>query len=144
MAVKEFDDFEDRWTFVDEAVEKLLGSSLIMLKVEGYAIDAKSRIYRQEHILFDDSPLIYFCYHFSYTGSKMRLMLQLVAECAEEMSQYFRRKAMANDRKVVDYEMKDLFSKYTNDVCTTAFGIKINWFENENNEFCRVGKSFNN
>lgn len=124
LAVKEFDHFEDRSTFVDESVEKLLGNSLIMLKGQKWK-DMRATL----------SP--------AFTGSKMRKMLQLVVECADEMSQYFQRQAMENERKSVDYEMKDLFSKYTNDVIsTTAFGIKTNSFENENNEFRRVGKKF--
>lgn len=45
----------------------------------------------------------------------------------------------------IDYEMKNLFSKYTNDVISsTAFGYKVNSFENPNNEFYLAGKKFLN
>lgn len=43
----------------------------------------------------------------------------------------------------VDYEMKELFGKYTNDVISSAaFGYKINSFEDPTNEFYLSGKKF--
>lgn len=75
----------------------------------------------------------------AFTGSKMRQMFELISECGEDMS-----KILLNQAKVagrIDYEMKDLFTKYTNDVISSAaFGCKTNSFENPNNEFYLSGK----
>lgn len=68
-------------------------------------------------------------------------MFELIAECADEMCLTFKKKA-SNDGSV-DCEMKDLFSKYANDVISsTAFGYKVNSFENPDNEFYLAGKKF--
>lgn len=76
----------------------------------------------------------------AFTGSKMRQMFDLVSECGAEMAQTFLKRAETGS---VDCEMKDVFSKYTNDVISsTAFGYKVNSFENENNEFYQSGKKF--
>lgn len=75
------------------------------------------------------------------SGSKMRQMFDLVSECGAEMSQTLSARAKATGK--VDCEMKELFSKYTNDVISSAaFGYKINSFENPNNEFYLSGKKF--
>lgn len=122
IAVKDFDHFEDHRSFVDETVDAMFGNSLISLK------GAKWRDMRATL-----SP--------AFTGSKMRQMFELVAECADEMCSTFKKSASSTGS--VDCEMKDLFSKYTNDVISsTAFGYKVNSFENPNNEFYLAGKKF--
>lgn len=50
----------------------------------------------------------------AFTGAKMRQMFDLVAECSEQMAQTLSTMAIASGK--VDCEMKDVFSKYTNDV----------------------------
>jgi cytochrome P450 family 9 len=46
---------------------------------------------------------------------------------------------------VLSLELKELFTKYTNDViATAAFGIQCNTLENPNNEFYKMGKVFSN
>lgn len=75
----------------------------------------------------------------AFTGSKMRQMFDLISECSEEMSKILLNQAKDSGR--VDCEMKDLFTKYTNDVISSAaFGCKTNSFENPNNEFYLSGK----
>lgn len=77
----------------------------------------------------------------AFTGSKMRQMFDLVSECGDEMTKTLSTEAKSTGG--VDYEMKDLFSKYTNDVISSAaFGYKINSFKDPNNEFYLSGKKF--
>lgn len=77
----------------------------------------------------------------AFTGSKMRQMFDLVSDCGEQMAQTLT--ISAKDTGKVDCEMKDLFSKYANDVISSAaFGYKINSFEDPNNEFYLSGKKF--
>lgn len=75
----------------------------------------------------------------AFTGSKMRQMYELVSECSEEMATILLNQSKSTGR--VDCEIKELFTKYTNDViATSAFGCKTNSFENPNNEFYLSGK----
>ncbi|KAG4075135.1 hypothetical protein HA402_006152 [Bradysia odoriphaga] len=124
LAVKDFDHFEDHRSFVDEKVDAMFGNSLIMLKGSKWR-DMRATL----------SP--------AFTGSKMRQMFELVAECADEMSSTIKKKASSNGGGNVDCEMKELFAKYTNDVISsTAFGYKVNSFEDPNNDFYLAGKKF--
>jgi cytochrome P450 family 9 len=52
---------------------------------------------------------------------------------------------MSDPSDILSLELKELFTKYTNDViATAAFGIQCNTLENPNNEFYKMGKEFNN
>lgn len=75
----------------------------------------------------------------AFTGSKMRQMFELVAECTDEVVKHFTKK-IENGEKV-NVEMKDLFSRYTNDVIAScAYGLKINSLAEPENEFYINGK----
>lgn len=122
MVIKDFDHFEDHRNLIDEKVDILFGNSLFMLR------GAKWRDMRATL-----SP--------AFTGSKMRQMFELVSECGEQMTYTLMDRAKATGK--VDFEMKELFSKYANDVISSAaFGYKINSFEDPNNEFYLSGKKF--
>lgn len=55
----------------------------------------------------------------AFTGHKMRLMFELIDECSEEVTDYFLKKNSSEEgTKTVD--MKDLFSRFTNDVVATV------------------------
>jgi cytochrome P450 family 9 len=48
---------------------------------------------------------------------------------------------MSDPSDILSLELKELFTKYTNDViATAAFGIQCNSLENPNNEFYKMGK----
>lgn len=71
----------------------------------------------------------------------MRQMFELIIECAKQMSQSLSKQCESSGS--ADCEMKELFTKYANDVISsTAFGYKINTFEDPNNEFYLSGKKF--
>lgn len=123
LAIKDFDHFEDHRSFLDDNMDELFGNSLFMLK------GAKWRDMRATL-----SP--------AFTGSKMRQMYELVSECANDMANFFVKQAA--DGKELRYEMKDLFSKFSNDVIAScAFGHKVNSMENDQNDFYLTGKQFN-
>lgn len=45
------------------------------------------------------------------------------------------------ERGLIEVEMKDAFSRYTNDViASTAFGLDVNSLDNRDNEFYKMGK----
>lgn len=120
IAIKDFDHFEDHNAFVDEATDKLWGNTVFLMKGEKW---------RQMRATL--SP--------AFTGSKMRQMFELVAECADDVVKHFMLK-VENDEKV-NIEMKDFFTRYTNDVIATcAFGLKIDSFAEPENQFYQNGK----
>lgn len=122
LAVKDFDHFEDHRSFVDDDVDALFGNSLFMLHGEKWR-DMRATL----------SP--------AFTGSKMRQMFELVTDCAHEMSAYFQNEAQSG--KTINIEMKEIFSKYTNDViASAAFGIQVNSLKDPTNEFFLTGKRF--
>lgn len=114
IAVKDFDHFVDHKPFVSLTENDMFGLSLPMLTGDKW---------RQMRATL--SP--------AFTGSKMRTMFGLVSQTAAAMTETLA--ARPADR-LQSLEMKELFSKYSLDViATTAFGIGINSFEDEQNEF---------
>uniref|UniRef100_A0A8D8PE48 Cytochrome P450 9e2 n=1 Tax=Culex pipiens TaxID=7175 RepID=A0A8D8PE48_CULPI len=70
----------------------------------------------------------------AFTGVKMKQMFELVVECSEGMIEFYRKKGAQ------EYDMKDLFSRFANDVIATcAFGIKVDSSRNRENEFYKNG-----
>lgn len=120
IAIKGFDHFEDRRGFIDETVDELWGKNLLSLRGERW---------RQMRATL--SP--------AFTGSKMRQMFELISECAEDIVQHFVKKAECGE--TINIEMKDVFSRYANDVIAScAFGIKVNSFAEPENDFYLNGK----
>lgn len=120
IGIKDFDHFEDHKLFFESHQDVLFGKSLIMLNGEKWR-DMRNTL----------SP--------AFTGSKMRLMFDMVGNCAFDMAEHF--KAQVNSGKILNLEMKNTFTKCTNDViATAAFGISVDSFANENNDFYVTGK----
>lgn len=120
IAIKDFDHFQDHRSFFDGSVDEISSNVLIALKADKW---------RQMRATL--SP--------AFTGSKMRQMFELISECADEIVEHFTKKAESGEK--LDVEMKDFFSRYTNDVIATcAFGIKVNSFADPDNEFFVNGK----
>lgn len=74
----------------------------------------------------------------AFTGSKMKLMFELIVECSEALVAYYREQG---DDVAKEWDMKDVFARFSNDVIATcAFGIKVNSSSDRDNEFYRKGK----
>ncbi|XP_031624487.1 uncharacterized protein LOC116341517 [Contarinia nasturtii] len=124
IAIKDFEFFEDHRVLIDEKTDALFGNSLIALHGEKW---------RQMRATL--SP--------AFTGSKMRLMFALVSECADEIMKHFLKQTENGEK--INIEMKDFFSRYTNDVIAScAFGVKVNSFTQPDNEFFLNGKKLMN
>ncbi|XP_044728892.1 cytochrome P450 9e2-like [Chrysoperla carnea] len=81
----------------------------------------------------------------AFTGSKMRGMFQLMADAGENFVNYFINEAKKNGGKPLNVELKEIFTRLTNDViATTAFGIKIDSLRDRNNDFYRMGGMVSN
>lgn len=77
----------------------------------------------------------------AFTLSKIRQMFDLISECCEQMVHALRIESESTGK--VNYEMKELFGKYANDVISsTAFGYQIDSFADPNNDFYLSGKKF--
>ncbi|XP_055529196.1 cytochrome P450 9e2-like [Wyeomyia smithii] len=75
----------------------------------------------------------------AFTGSKMRQMFNLVVECSENTAQHFLKRAQSGT--TLEYEMRDVFSRFANDVIAScAFGIQVDSLQNKNNDFYLNGK----
>lgn len=118
ITVKDFDHFLDHRSFVPEGADELWSRNLFALKGEQW---------RDMRITL--SP--------SFTSSKMKLMFNLISDCAENFVEHF----AARGEKVVTVEMKDTFSRYANDVIATcAFGVKCDSLKERENDFFMMGR----
>lgn len=122
LGVKDFDHFMDHNQLSNEESDPLWGKNLFSLKGERWR-DTRATL----------SP--------SFTSSKMKSMFNLMLECAENFVQYFQH----DGSETVVAELKDVFTRYTNDVIASAsFGIKCNSLEERENEFYMMGKEATN
>ncbi|KAL5284724.1 hypothetical protein ACFFRR_006807 [Megaselia abdita] len=65
-----------------------------------------------------------------FTGSKLRMMFQLIKEISDQAVQHLQTK---NQHEI---DMKDFFNHFTNDIiASVAFGIKVDSLKSEDNEF---------
>lgn len=120
LTVKEFDHFPDHQQFIKPENDPIMGNLLTALGGQKWR-DMRSTL----------SP--------AFTGSKMRQMFELVAECSDQMAKFFVEKSKTEPVQVLD--MKELFARFTNDsIATCAFGIKVDSFQNRKNEFYLIGK----
>ncbi|XP_058837439.1 cytochrome P450 9e2-like [Topomyia yanbarensis] len=79
----------------------------------------------------------------AFTGSKLRLMFDLIVECSENAVRYYKDEARTKGPQ--EYEMKNIFSRFTNDVvATSAFGLQVDSLKNPTNEFYVTGKKMMN
>lgn len=77
----------------------------------------------------------------AFTSSKMKIIFSQMEQCARQFSDYF----LHQKPNLFDIELKDAFTRYTNDViASTAFGMQMDSLKEQNNEFYVMGKSFAN
>ncbi|XP_065080342.1 probable cytochrome P450 9f2 isoform X3 [Ochlerotatus camptorhynchus] len=130
IGVKDFDHFIDHAPLFTQAdrddvgTESLFGNSLVALRGQKWR-DMRATL----------SP--------AFTGSKMRYMFELVLDCAQSTTEFFREEAKAG--RTMEYEMKDLFSRFSTDVIgSVAFGIKVDSLREQDNDFFVKGKAMLN
>ncbi len=115
IAIKDFEYFQDHRVFIDDKMDELFGNSLFAMHGDKW---------RQMRATL--SP--------AFTGSKIRQMFELVLECCDIIVTHLVKQIEKGEP--INIEMKEFFSRYTNDVIAScAFGLKINSFDDPNNEF---------
>lgn len=119
IGVKDFDHFVNHRTPLNEGADRLFTKNLFLMRGDKWR-DMRSTL----------SP--------AFTGSKMRSMFELVVDCAEDMKNFL---VEQSDKENVVVEMKDLFTRFANDVIATcSFGIQVNSLKDRQNEFYLMGK----
>ncbi|XP_049951755.1 cytochrome P450 9e2-like [Schistocerca serialis cubense] len=82
----------------------------------------------------------------AFTSKKMRNMFLLIAEIGQQVVEYITKECAkvevsSGGNRVLTLEMKDLFTRVTNDViATTAFGVKVDSLAEPNNTFYTTGR----
>lgn len=77
----------------------------------------------------------------AFTGNKMRSMFELMQESTKTFVNFL----VSNGDANMDYELKDIFTRYTTDVIATcAFGLNMNSMLHRDNEFYHTGKNITN
>ncbi|XP_059607669.1 probable cytochrome P450 9f2 [Phlebotomus argentipes] len=124
LMIKEFDHFVNRRNiFVDEN-DPAICKSLFLLRGNDWR-DMRATL----------SP--------AFTGSKMRLMFELISECSNQMVAFVNKET--KEKGIQTYEMKDFCSRMSNDIIATcAFGIQVNSLKEQKNEFYLNGKNLTN
>jgi len=118
VGVKNFEMFLDHRSFIDEANDPLFGKNLFSLRGDKW---------REVRAML--SPV--------FTSSKMKAMFKLMSECAGNFSDFLCK--LPSDKDTM--EMKECFSRYTNDVIATCiFGVAIDSMRNPENDFYVYGK----
>lgn len=130
VSIKDFDYFTDHVPMMPTDAEKehhpetLFGNTLLSLRGQKWR-DMRSTL----------SP--------AFTGSKMRHMFELVAECGRSLVEHFQTEAAAG--RTMEHEMKETFSKVGSDlIATLAFGIKVDSLREPENVFYANGKKMLN
>ncbi|KYM94811.1 PREDICTED: cytochrome P450 9e2-like [Cyphomyrmex costatus] len=118
IALKHFDMFMDHRSFINEDQDPLFGRNLFALRGEKW---------RQVRSLL--SP--------AFTSSKMKNMFKLMSDCGVDFSNYLAQ--LPPEQRIL--QMKDVFTRYTNDVIATcAFGVSVDSMKNPENKFYLYGK----
>ncbi|KAK5641475.1 hypothetical protein RI129_010022 [Pyrocoelia pectoralis] len=122
ITVKEFDAFPEHRSFIPADVDPLWNKNL-------FAMEGGERWHQMRATL---SP--------SFTSNKMKTMFALMKECSSQFSSFYLKKG-----GTVTIELKDAFSRFTNDVIATAgFGVKCDSLEEPRNEFYLMGRELTN
>ncbi|XP_044758511.1 cytochrome P450 9e2-like [Coccinella septempunctata] len=119
ITIKDFDHFTDHVDILNSSNDPIFSKNLFSLK---------GREWREVRSTL--SP--------AFTSSKMKAMFVLISEASKKFVEHFE----ALDKDLVEVEMKETYSKFTNDVIATcAFGISCDTLENPDNEFFAMGKA---
>lgn len=119
---KSFDSFPEHRRFFTETTDPVLSKNLFALSGQKWK-NMRNKL----------TP--------SSTAAKMRLMFELIDNCAREFVQHFKDDPNI-DRKI---EAKEIFGRYTCDViATAALGLQVNSVKNPNNEFLHAGREIAN
>ncbi|KAH0814909.1 hypothetical protein GEV33_007883 [Tenebrio molitor] len=118
ITVKDFDHFVDHRSFIPASSDPLLENTLFALTGMKWR-EMRSTL----------SP--------SFTSSKMKYLFSIISQNGEQFVKHFQEQ----EKDIVTVEMRDVITKFTNDVIANAvFGYECNSLKDPNNEFYLMGK----
>ncbi|XP_063916423.1 cytochrome P450 9e2-like [Zophobas morio] len=118
ITVKDFEHFLDHVGFIDPEADPLFGKNLFALRGMQWR-EMRSTL----------SP--------SFTSNKMKYMFSLMSQNGEQFVNHFLQK----NEDVIEVEMKDVTSRFANDViASTVFGFECDSLKETHNEFYTLGK----
>lgn len=124
LGIKHFENFVNHRTFGESAADELFINSLFLMKDQKWK-DMRATL----------SP--------AFTGSKMRMMFDLVKKCAENMVTYCNEQCQESGTMTV--KPRELFAKTTVDIISTcAFGLENDSLRNPDNEILGHSKKILN
>lgn len=119
ITVKDFDHFSDHVQMMPTDHDKMWSQNLFTMRGEKWR-DMRATL----------SP--------AFTGSKMKLMFELMRECGEQFTSHFEE---TYGDETVELELKDAFQRFGTDVIAScAFGVKCDSQRERNNDFYLMGK----
>ncbi|XP_066257287.1 cytochrome P450 9e2-like [Euwallacea similis] len=122
LTVKDFDHFTDHRSLIDPESDPIFAGNLLFLTGQKWK-EMRSTLSG------------------TFTSSKMKHMFGTINEAASNFVQYF----IDRDEDIFEVELKDIFTKYTNDViATSAFGIKVDSLGEPDNKFYNMGRRLTN
>lgn len=120
MTVKDFDFFVNHVPFFKSEDDPLINGMLTVMKDQ-----------RWKNMRNTLSPI--------FTAAKMRAMFSLMNECFSESLSRLQEETKGG--KSHDVELKGWFTRLSNDIiASTAFGLKVNSYEDQNNQFYSIGQ----
>lgn len=118
VCLKSFEHFPDHRSFLTEEMDPVISSNVFSLTGQ-----------RWREVRNTLSP--------TFTATKMKFMFKLINECSRDFIDHF----VKNPELAREFEAKDAFTRYTNDViATAAFGVQVNSMNDKTNEFYESGK----
>nr|UZE89911.1 cytochrome P450 CYP9GP1 [Chrysoperla zastrowi sillemi] len=126
ILIKDFDHFTNHATLLSEA-DPLLSDNLFI---------AKDKKWHNTRTIL--SPV--------FTANKMRITIDLMALCGEQMISYFKKEyEKQGNGKPLEIEFQSTTGLFSNDViATTSFGIQCDSFKAPENEFIKTGRAIFN
>ncbi|XP_049778135.1 probable cytochrome P450 6a13 isoform X1 [Schistocerca cancellata] len=77
----------------------------------------------------------------TFSSGKLKSMEKIVVQCGNQMTRYLTEHVTDNNN---EFEMKDLFGRFTMDVIATcAFGVQCDSLKDPNDEFVKTASEFN-
>lgn len=122
ISIKDFDHFVNHFFQLDRSLDPIVGRTLFGMTNQKWR-DIRSTL----------SPL--------FTGSKMRYMLTLINDCAQDFNAFIRDEILTkSNTSSREYDISTLIMRLSNDIIgSTAFGLQTNTLRQPENEFYKMG-----
>nr|BBE49546.1 cytochrome P450 monooxygenase [Adoxophyes honmai] len=120
ITLKDFETFTDHSNIVNEDMDPLFGANMLAMKGQTWK-DMRSTM----------SP--------AFTSSKLKHMVPFMVEVGDQMITSMKKKIDVSGNQYVDVDVRDLVSRYANEIASVAFGFKVDSHTEPDNQFYTMG-----